>query len=100
MTPHLRHYTARERLKRFAADPAKRMQYDSEDQARIQHNTEFSYTLKRGYSDEGHAEGHAEAREQMILSTIPKLRAAGLGDELICSTLSLSDEEIKRYIGS
>jgi len=34
----------------------------------------------------------------MILSTIPKLKAAGLSNEFISSSLSLSADEIKIYL--
>ena len=87
---------ARERLKRFAADPSARRQYDRENLERLSHNTSLHYAIEEGL-ERGRAEGEAKGRAEMISKMIPQLRASGFDDAQIKEMLALHDDEAEGF---
>ena len=84
---------AKARLHRFAADPSTQRQFEKEQMHRLLYNSHIVSAKA-----EGLAEGKAKERLNLLQHSIPRLKTAGLSDELIAQSLDLSTEEVRVWL--
>ena len=112
---------AKARLHRFAADPSTQRQFEKEQMDRLIYNSQIMNAKTEGLEEglaegkaeglaegkaeglaegkaEGLAEGKAEERLSLLQHSIPRLKAAGLSDELITQSLGLSPKEVSAWL--
>ena len=118
---------AKARLHRFAADPSTQRQFEKEQMDRLIYNSQIMNAKVEGREEglaeglaegeakgkaegeakgkaeglaEGEAKGKAAERLNLLKHSIPRLKAAGLSDELITQSLGLSPEEVSAWLKS